>query len=83
MKKLVVLSAFAFATMTANQAVACDMGAIEAWVAAACQRNGCGRNQLLKSRLRAVLAQLYPSFILMCDLSLSKRLTDNDSLSSR
>jgi hypothetical protein len=32
MKKLVVLSAFAFATMTANQSVACDMGAIEAWV---------------------------------------------------
>jgi hypothetical protein len=41
MKKLVVLSAFLFATVTANQAVACDMGAIETWVAAACQRNGC------------------------------------------
>ena len=41
MKKLVVSTAFLFATVTANQAVACDMGAIETWVAAACQRNGC------------------------------------------
>ena len=40
MKKLVVLTAFLFATVTANQAVACDMGAIETWVAAACQGNG-------------------------------------------
>ena len=38
MKKLVVLTAFLFATVTANQAVACDMGAIETWVAAG---NGC------------------------------------------
>jgi hypothetical protein len=41
MKKLVVLTALLVATMTANQAVACDMGAIETWVAAACQGNGC------------------------------------------
>jgi hypothetical protein len=40
-KKLVVSTALLFATVTANQAVACDMGAIETWVAAACQRNGC------------------------------------------
>ena len=36
-KKLVISTAFLFATVTANQAVACDMGAIETWVAAACQ----------------------------------------------
>jgi hypothetical protein len=30
-KKLVVLTAFLFATITANQAIACDMGAIETW----------------------------------------------------
>jgi hypothetical protein len=41
MKKLVVLAAFLFAAMTAPQAVACDMGAIEMWVAAACRSNGC------------------------------------------
>jgi hypothetical protein len=40
-KKLVVLTAFLCATVTANQAVACDMGAIETWVAAACQHNAC------------------------------------------
>jgi len=27
--------------IAANQAAACDMGAIETWVAAACQRDGC------------------------------------------
>jgi hypothetical protein len=48
-KKLVVLTAFLFATVTANQAVACDMGAIETWVAAACQRNGCGTNSTAKN----------------------------------
>ena len=32
-KKIVVLTAFLSATVTANQAVACDMGAIETWVA--------------------------------------------------
>jgi hypothetical protein len=41
MRKLVVSIAFPLAIMTANQAAACDMGAIETWVAAACERNGC------------------------------------------
>jgi hypothetical protein len=48
-KKLVVLIAFLFATVTANQAVACDMGAIETWVAAACQRNGCETKSTTKN----------------------------------
>jgi hypothetical protein len=41
MKKLIVSAAFLFAIAVANQAAACDMGAIEAWVAAACHGNGC------------------------------------------
>ena len=41
MKKLVVSVAVLFAAVTAKQALACDMGAIEAWVATACQDNGC------------------------------------------
>ena len=49
MKKLVVLTAFLFATVTANQAAACDMGAIETWVAAACQRNGCETKSTTKN----------------------------------
>ena len=48
-KKLVVLTTFLFATVTANQAVACDMGAIETWVAAACQRNGCETKSTTKN----------------------------------
>jgi hypothetical protein len=41
MKNIVLPAAFVFATLTIGQAVACDMGAIETWVAAACQRDGC------------------------------------------
>jgi hypothetical protein len=48
-KKLVVLIAFLFTTVTANQAVACDMGAIETWVAAACQRDGCETKSTTKN----------------------------------
>ena len=48
-KKLVVSTALLFATVTANQAVACDMGAIETWVAAACQRNGCETKSTTKN----------------------------------
>jgi hypothetical protein len=48
-EKLVVLTAFLFATVTANQAVACDMGAIETWVAAAWQRNGCETKSTTKN----------------------------------
>jgi hypothetical protein len=49
MKKRVLLAAFLFAAMMANQAVACDMGAIETWVAAACQRNGCETKSTTKN----------------------------------
>ena len=49
MKELAVLTAFLFATVTANHAVACDMGAIETWVAAACQRNGCETKSTIKN----------------------------------
>ena len=41
MKKLVVLAAFLLSTVTTHQAVACDMGAIDTWVASACQGNSC------------------------------------------
>jgi len=49
MKKFVVLTAFLFATVVVNQAVACDMGAIETWVAAACQGNGCEAKSTAKN----------------------------------
>ena len=70
MKKLVVLTAFLSATVTANQAVACDMGAPS--------RRGLPRpangtvarqNQLLKIRLRAVTAAIVPRFIPLRDLN--------------
>jgi hypothetical protein len=48
-KKLVVSTALLFATVTGNQAVACDMGAIETWVAAVCQRNGCETKSTTKN----------------------------------
>ncbi len=41
MKKLVVATAFLLAVVAAGQAAACDMGAIETWVAAACQDSDC------------------------------------------
>jgi hypothetical protein len=41
MKKLVVATALLFAIAAANQAAACDMGAIETWVAAACKDSVC------------------------------------------
>ena len=67
-KKLVVLTTFLFATVT-DQAVACDMGAIETWVAAACQGTVARQNQLLKIRLRAVTAAIVPRFIPLGDLN--------------
>ena len=68
-KKLVVSTAFLFATVTANQAVACDMGAIETWVAAAANGTVARQNQLLKIRLRAVTAAIVPRFIPLGDLN--------------
>ena len=41
MKKPAVLAAFLLAALTMDQAKACDMGAIESWVAAACKGNAC------------------------------------------
>ena len=41
MKKLVVLAAFLLGTVMTHQVVACDMGAIEAGIASACQGNSC------------------------------------------
>jgi hypothetical protein len=41
MSKLFISIAFLLIIVAADQAVACDMGAIETWVAAACQRDGC------------------------------------------
>jgi hypothetical protein len=68
-EKLVVLTAFLFTTVTANQAVACDMGAIERWVAAPANGTVARQNQLLKIRLRAVTAAIVPRFIPLCDLN--------------
>ena len=67
-KKLVVLTTFLFATVT-DQAVACDMGAIETWVAAACQRNGCETKSTTKIRRRAVTAAIVLRFIPLRDLN--------------
>jgi hypothetical protein len=53
MKKLVVLAAFAFCMVTAHQAVACDMGAITAHVAAtvmACQTSSCATDKSAAQR---------------------------------
>jgi hypothetical protein len=41
MNRLAVLAAVLCVIAAATQAVACDMGAIETWVAAACQSNDC------------------------------------------
>jgi len=41
MSKLFISIALLLIIVAANQAVACDMDAIETWVAAACQRDGC------------------------------------------
>lgn len=41
MRTLLASTALLFAIVTASQAAACDMGAIETWVAAVCERDGC------------------------------------------
>jgi hypothetical protein len=83
MKKLVVLSAFAFATMTANQAVACDMGAIETWVAAACQRNGCETKSPTEKSAEGCVGGNCTELYSDVRPELEQTSTDNDSLSSR
>jgi hypothetical protein len=67
-KKLVVLTTFLFATVT-DQAVACDMGAIETWVAAACQRNGCETKSTTKNSSEGCAAAIVPRFIPLGDLN--------------
>jgi len=68
-KKLVVLTAFLFATVTAKQAVACDMAAIETWVAAACQRNGCETKSTTEISAEGLTAAIVPRFIPLRDLN--------------
>jgi len=48
MKWFAVSAAFVFSTVTAQQAVACDMGAIETWVALVCGVNGCATKSITK-----------------------------------
>ena len=71
----VVLSAFVFATMTANQAVACDMGAIETWVAAACQRNGCETKSTTKNSAEGCDASNCTALYSVVRPDLSRRLS--------
>ena len=75
MKKIVVLTAFLFATVTANQAVACDMGAIETWVAAACQRNGCETKSTTKNSTEGCDASYCTALSSVSRPELSRRLT--------
>ena len=42
MKKLIVFAVLLFGPAMTQQAAACDMGAIETWVASACNGNTCG-----------------------------------------
>jgi len=72
-KKLVVLTAFA--TVTANQAVACDMGAIETWVAAACQRNGCETKSTTKNSAEGCDGSNCTALYSVARPELSRRLT--------
>ena len=79
MKKLVVLTAFLSATVTANQAVACDMGAIETWVAAACQRDGCETKSTTKNSAEGCDGSNCTALYSVARPELSRRLTANDS----
>ena len=82
MNKLVVLTAFLFATVTANQAVACDMGAIETWVAAACQDNGCETKSTTENSAKGCDGSNCTARYSVVRPELSRRLTANDSLSN-
>jgi hypothetical protein len=75
MKKRVLLAAFLFAAMMANQAVACDMGAIETWVAAACQRNGCETKSTTKNSAEGCDGSNCTALYSVARPELSRRLT--------
>jgi hypothetical protein len=74
-KKLVVSTTFLFATVTANEAVACDMGAIETWVAAACQRNGCETKSTTKNSAEGCDGSNCTALYSVVRPELSRRLT--------
>jgi hypothetical protein len=74
-KKLVVLTAFLFATVTANQAAACDMGAIETWVAAVCQGNGCETKSTTEKAAEGCDGSNCTALYSVARPELSKRLT--------
>jgi hypothetical protein len=67
MNKLRVLTAFLFAIAAANQALACDMGAIETWVAAACQDNACETKSITGNSAKGCDGSIVPSVIPLCD----------------
>jgi hypothetical protein len=74
-KRLVVSTTFLFATVTANQAVACDMGAIETWVAAACQGNGCETKSTTKNSAEGCDGSNCTALYSVVRPELSRRLT--------
>jgi len=80
-KKLVVSTAFLFPTVTANQAVACDMGAIETWVAAACQDNACETKSITENSAKGCDGSNCTKRYSVVRPS-SRRLIANDSLSN-
>ena len=62
MKKLIVFAVLLFGPAMTQQAAACDMGAIETWVASACNGNTCGTNRPTSSWLEVAMAAIAPSF---------------------
>ena len=75
MKKLIVSAAFLLTIVAANQTVACDMGAIETWVAAACQRNGCETKSTTKNSAEGCDGSNCTALYFVARPELSRRLT--------
>ena len=81
MKKLVVATAFLCAIAAADRAVACDMGAIETWVTAACQDNACEAKSTAETSAKGCDGSNCTERYFVVP-SLSRRLTANDSHSN-
>jgi hypothetical protein len=81
MKKLVVATAFLCAIAAADRAVACDMGAIETWVAAACQDNACEAKSTAETSAKGCDGTNCTERYSVAP-PLSTRLTANDRLSN-
>jgi hypothetical protein len=79
MSKLHASIAFLLAIVAANQAVACDMGAIETWVAEACQRNGCDAKSTAENLTESCDGSNCAERYSLVRPELSRRLTALDS----